>query len=197
MKDTFHRFAHLAANAVGSPTAFVLSLIVIVVWAITGPAFIIPIPGSWSSTRGRQSLHSSWCFSFRTRKIAIRAQCISNWTNSYDPSKRPATKWLALKTFLTKIWTAYNRSSPIYADTQNIKYIPSKSTRIFAMTGDGNSNEREDVGASRRRVCSSDLPRPAKKRLVPISRSDTPDTSHARDGIELFPLYVFGFLVLP
>ena len=39
MKDTFHRFAHLAANAVGSPAAFVLSLIVIVVWAIAGPAF--------------------------------------------------------------------------------------------------------------------------------------------------------------
>jgi low affinity Fe/Cu permease len=39
MKDTFHRFAHLAANAVGSPAAFVLSFIVIVVWAITGPAF--------------------------------------------------------------------------------------------------------------------------------------------------------------
>ena len=39
MKDTFHRFAHLAADAVGSPAAFVLSLIVLVFWAMTGPAF--------------------------------------------------------------------------------------------------------------------------------------------------------------
>jgi low affinity Fe/Cu permease len=39
MKDTFHRFAHLAADSVGSPAAFVLSLIVIAVWATTGPAF--------------------------------------------------------------------------------------------------------------------------------------------------------------
>jgi low affinity Fe/Cu permease len=39
MKDTFHHFAHHAADAVGSPTAFIMSLITIVVWAITGPAF--------------------------------------------------------------------------------------------------------------------------------------------------------------
>jgi low affinity Fe/Cu permease len=39
MKNTFHRFAHLASDAVGSPAAFVLSFIVIVSWAMTGPTF--------------------------------------------------------------------------------------------------------------------------------------------------------------
>jgi low affinity Fe/Cu permease len=39
MKDTFHRFAHRAADSVGSPAAFITGLAVIVVWAITGPVF--------------------------------------------------------------------------------------------------------------------------------------------------------------
>jgi low affinity Fe/Cu permease len=39
MKDSFHRFAHLAADAVGSPAAFVLSIVIILVWAATGPVF--------------------------------------------------------------------------------------------------------------------------------------------------------------
>jgi low affinity Fe/Cu permease len=39
MKDSFHRFAHRTSDAVGSPASFVLSLVVIVAWAITGPAF--------------------------------------------------------------------------------------------------------------------------------------------------------------
>jgi low affinity Fe/Cu permease len=39
MKDSFHRFAHLASDAVGSPAAFVLSILLIVSWAGTGPVF--------------------------------------------------------------------------------------------------------------------------------------------------------------
>ena len=39
MKDSFHRFAHRAADVVGSPAAFITGLMVIAVWVITGPAF--------------------------------------------------------------------------------------------------------------------------------------------------------------
>ena len=39
MRESFHRFSHRASDAVGSPAAFVLSAVVIGVWAITGPAF--------------------------------------------------------------------------------------------------------------------------------------------------------------
>jgi low affinity Fe/Cu permease len=39
MKESFHRFAHRTADVVGSPTAFILGLVVIAIWAIMGPAF--------------------------------------------------------------------------------------------------------------------------------------------------------------
>jgi low affinity Fe/Cu permease len=39
MKERFHRFAHATSDAVGSPASFVLSILVIAVWAITGPSF--------------------------------------------------------------------------------------------------------------------------------------------------------------
>jgi low affinity Fe/Cu permease len=39
VRDTFHRFAHRASDIVGSPAAFIAGLMVIVVWAITGPLF--------------------------------------------------------------------------------------------------------------------------------------------------------------
>jgi len=39
MRDRFHRFAHRAADAVGSPAAFIAGLAVIVVWALSGPLF--------------------------------------------------------------------------------------------------------------------------------------------------------------
>jgi low affinity Fe/Cu permease len=35
----FSRFAHMAARAAGSPTAFLLATASIVIWAITGPVF--------------------------------------------------------------------------------------------------------------------------------------------------------------
>jgi low affinity Fe/Cu permease len=35
----FSRFAHLAARATGSPTAFLIATAFIIVWAATGPAF--------------------------------------------------------------------------------------------------------------------------------------------------------------
>jgi low affinity Fe/Cu permease len=38
-KDIFRRFAHQAACHVGSPAAFFLSVVVISVWAVTGPFF--------------------------------------------------------------------------------------------------------------------------------------------------------------
>lgn len=39
MKENFHRFAHGAADLVGSPAAFVAGLSVIALWAIVGPVF--------------------------------------------------------------------------------------------------------------------------------------------------------------
>ncbi|MCC6860496.1 MAG: low affinity iron permease family protein [Bryobacterales bacterium] len=39
MRDRFHRFAHRAADAVGSPAAFIAGLAVLVVWALSGPLF--------------------------------------------------------------------------------------------------------------------------------------------------------------
>jgi low affinity Fe/Cu permease len=39
MKEIFRRFAHFTSDMVGSPGAFMLGLVVIIVWAITGPAF--------------------------------------------------------------------------------------------------------------------------------------------------------------
>ncbi len=38
MKELFHRFAQRAAAAVGSPLAFVIAVLAIVAWGITGPA---------------------------------------------------------------------------------------------------------------------------------------------------------------
>src|SRR5205809_423108 len=38
-KKGFHGFAHRVALAVGSPWAFVLALVTVVVWAVTGPLF--------------------------------------------------------------------------------------------------------------------------------------------------------------
>jgi low affinity Fe/Cu permease len=39
MRDFFRRFAHRASLAVGSAWAFIVALIVILAWAITGPVF--------------------------------------------------------------------------------------------------------------------------------------------------------------
>ncbi|HEV8631658.1 MAG TPA: low affinity iron permease family protein [Thermoanaerobaculia bacterium] len=39
MKDLFRRFSHRAAIAVGSVWAFFIALLVVVVWAVTGPLF--------------------------------------------------------------------------------------------------------------------------------------------------------------
>jgi low affinity Fe/Cu permease len=39
MKENFHRFAHKAADLVGSPATFLLGVIVVAAWAITGPIF--------------------------------------------------------------------------------------------------------------------------------------------------------------
>jgi low affinity Fe/Cu permease len=39
MNEFFRKFAHASATAVGSPFAFLLGVLVIVVWAVTGPAF--------------------------------------------------------------------------------------------------------------------------------------------------------------
>jgi low affinity Fe/Cu permease len=37
--DVFRRFAHAAAALMGSSRAFLLSLLIVVVWAVTGPLF--------------------------------------------------------------------------------------------------------------------------------------------------------------
>lgn len=39
MKDLFRKFAHAASLAVGSPWAFIIAALVIVIWATTGPLF--------------------------------------------------------------------------------------------------------------------------------------------------------------
>lgn len=39
MKESFHRFAHKSSDIVGSPTAFITGLLVIAIWAVTGPVF--------------------------------------------------------------------------------------------------------------------------------------------------------------
>jgi low affinity Fe/Cu permease len=39
MREAFRRFAHGAADVVGSPAAFIGGLTVVAVWGITGPAF--------------------------------------------------------------------------------------------------------------------------------------------------------------
>jgi low affinity Fe/Cu permease len=39
MNEFFRRFAHWAAGTVGSPFAFLLGVLTVLVWALTGPAF--------------------------------------------------------------------------------------------------------------------------------------------------------------
>ena len=39
MKELFHKFAHHAAEAMGSPIAFVSAVLLVVAWAVTGPLF--------------------------------------------------------------------------------------------------------------------------------------------------------------
>jgi len=39
MDEFFRKFAHTAALAVGSPLAFLLGVLVVLVWGVTGPAF--------------------------------------------------------------------------------------------------------------------------------------------------------------
>jgi low affinity Fe/Cu permease len=39
MRETFRLFAHRTAEWAGTPTAFVLGLLLIVLWALTGPLF--------------------------------------------------------------------------------------------------------------------------------------------------------------
>lgn len=39
MNELFHRLAHRVAHIVGSPWSFVLAVIVVVVWVLTGPVF--------------------------------------------------------------------------------------------------------------------------------------------------------------
>ncbi|HSX09668.1 MAG TPA: low affinity iron permease family protein [Candidatus Saccharimonadales bacterium] len=39
MNDLFRKFAHTVSNAVGSSWAFIIALLSIIIWAITGPLF--------------------------------------------------------------------------------------------------------------------------------------------------------------
>jgi low affinity Fe/Cu permease len=39
MKDIFRRFSNCAADNMGSPAAFLLGVVIIVIWAFTGPMF--------------------------------------------------------------------------------------------------------------------------------------------------------------
>ena len=39
MHDLFRKIAHFTSDKVGSPWAFILAILVIIIWAITGPVF--------------------------------------------------------------------------------------------------------------------------------------------------------------
>jgi low affinity Fe/Cu permease len=39
LRDAFRRFAQVTADSVGSPSAFLLAIAAVLVWALTGPAF--------------------------------------------------------------------------------------------------------------------------------------------------------------
>lgn len=39
MRDLFRKFAQAASHAVGSPWAFIIATLIIVVWSVTGPLF--------------------------------------------------------------------------------------------------------------------------------------------------------------
>jgi low affinity Fe/Cu permease len=39
MQELFRKFAHKSATIVGSPTAFLVGLVAVIVWAVTGPTF--------------------------------------------------------------------------------------------------------------------------------------------------------------
>lgn len=39
MKGQFHRFTHRMAEIMGSPWSFILAIVVVMVWAVTGPIF--------------------------------------------------------------------------------------------------------------------------------------------------------------
>ena len=39
MGDAFHKLAKGAANAVGSPKSFIVAIVVLVLWAVSGPLF--------------------------------------------------------------------------------------------------------------------------------------------------------------
>jgi low affinity Fe/Cu permease len=39
MADLFHRFSERASRALGSPWAFVLAILAVIAWALTGPLF--------------------------------------------------------------------------------------------------------------------------------------------------------------
>ena len=39
MRDAFHVFARKSSSVLGSPWAFIMALLIIVIWAITGPMF--------------------------------------------------------------------------------------------------------------------------------------------------------------
>ena len=39
LKEAFHKVARKVSNAIGTPVAFVLALLAVIVWAVTGPLF--------------------------------------------------------------------------------------------------------------------------------------------------------------
>src|SRR5213595_762394 len=39
MRELFRRFAHITSQAVGSSWAFILAVLIILIWAVTGPMF--------------------------------------------------------------------------------------------------------------------------------------------------------------
>ncbi|AYM66087.1 hypothetical protein At12D13_49350 (plasmid) [Agrobacterium fabrum] len=47
MDRVFARFATATARVTGSPVAFILCVTAVLIWAVSGPLFGSPKPGSW------------------------------------------------------------------------------------------------------------------------------------------------------
>ena len=84
----FTRFADAISRLAGKPLTFLVSVAVIVVGPSQGRFFIIPTPGSSSSTPERRSSPSSWFSLFKTRRTAMGRPFRRNSTNSYGQARR-------------------------------------------------------------------------------------------------------------
>ena len=72
MQERSRRFAEQTAHAVGSHWAFLLALVTVAVWALTGPYFHYSDTWQLVINTGTTLLRSRWCFSSRTPRTERR-----------------------------------------------------------------------------------------------------------------------------